>query len=358
MSGSTARGVATALAHLALLSCAHAPDDASGPDALRISAVPVALDVITDDTVDPEEGDSTDWRSVDLERPGQLVVQLHWDVPQASFVLALHDALGAELARGEPWGPSGLQLVHNVEEIGRYYVVAQAVAESPRTPYSIKIAFQKMAAKACHDCTPGQQICVGKDGYAICEPTPDGCNAWVQILSCSVGQSCREGQCREGCQDQCAPDERRCSGANGVQVCTRNAAGCLAFADPVLCDTGQTCSAGRCKKPDGPAPVAKTGGGGATSGTAVITPPPVQEVWVKGEISNAYSEGGQRMLHIKIGNDNQVTVGMVGVVLEGGSDKPAPNGEIKVVGVSGAYVRATTRLESLGNKRRVQIKIK
>jgi len=338
----------------ALLSCAHAPDGASGPDAQRISAVPVAIDAITDDTVDPENGDSTDWRSIDIERPGQVVVQLHWDVAGASFTLGLHDALGAELAKGEPWGPSGLQIIHNVETVGRYYVVAQAAPNGPLTPYSIKIAFQKLSQKACHDCTPGQTICVGKDGYATCEPTADGCNAWVQVLSCEAGQSCREGQCREGCQDQCAPDERRCSGATGVQICTRNAAGCLAFADPVLCDTGQSCTDGRCKKGGA--------GGGARDPKPSVPPvavvPSTQEVWVKGEISNAYSEGGQRMLHIKIGDDNPVTVGMVGVVLDGGSDKPAPNGEIKVVGVSGAYVRATTRLESLGNRRRVQIKIK
>lgn len=336
------------VASAVLSSCAHLPDEASGPDAQRIGAIPVALDVIVDDTVDPEEGDATDWRSIDLDRPGQLVIQLHWDVEKANFTLALHDALGAELAQGEPFGVSGRQITFEITEVGRYYVMAQADVKSPRTPYSMKIGFQKAAAKACHDCTPGQQSCVGKDGYAICQTTPDGCNAWVQVLACSAGQSCREGQCREGCQDQCAPDERRCSGTTGFQVCTRNAAGCLAFADPVSCDGGQTCNAGRCKKSESaPKPA----------------PPPVvaavpAEVWVKGEISNAYSEGGQRMLHIKIGNDNQVTVGMVGMVLEGGSDKPAPNGEIKVVGVSGAYVRATTRLESLGNKRRVQIKIK
>ncbi len=334
------------LAIAAGLSCAHAPDRASGPDGLRTGAIPVGLDVVTDDTIDPSNGDTTDWRTIDIDHPGQLVVQLHWDVGSAKLALALHDALGAEVAQGEAWGPSGQQIIHNVDAVGRYYVLTRGLGETRLTPYSLKVTYQKVASKACHDCTPGQQTCVGKDGYAICGPTPDGCNAWVQILGCAAGQSCRDGACHEGCQDRCAPDERRCSGTTGVQVCTRSAGGCLSFSDPVLCDTGQTCSAGRCKKAE-----AKV----APSPSAQPSP---QEVWVSGEISNTYTEGGQRMLHIKIGNDNQVTIGMMGVVLEGGSDKPAPNGEIKVVGVSGAYVRATTRLETLGNRRKVQIRIK
>src|SRR5688572_28065044 len=85
--------VVVATMAVALGRCAHGRDDLSGPDALRINAAALALDTVADDTVDAESADATDWRYIDLEKPGRLTAQLHWDNATSRLTLGLYDAL-------------------------------------------------------------------------------------------------------------------------------------------------------------------------------------------------------------------------------------------------------------------------
>jgi hypothetical protein len=337
-----------ALSGLALAaSCATGREDRSGADAERVGAAPLAIDVIIDDVVDVEAGDGTDWRYVEIDKPGQLGVQLRWDDPRSQLGLTLVDALGKALAEGEIWENNGRQIVFNAEDPGRYYLRVTGPDRSKRTTYSLKVSYQRLPGRRCFDCVVGQTTCVGKDGYAVCEATKEGCNAWVQVLACPASQVCGEGgQCREGCENQCKPEERRCASNTAAQVCVKGPAGCYVWNEPILCDAGHACSGGRCRKAEAGARVAATGS------------KPAAEVAVKGEIKSAYVEGTSRMLHIRVGEGHSVTPGTRGQVLEGDSDKPLDGGDISVVSVSGAFVKAQTSLATVGNNRRVVFKVK
>jgi hypothetical protein len=330
-----------------LTACAHGRDDFSGADAERTGAAVLALDTIADDAIDVDAGDATDWRYVEVEKPGQLGVQLRWDDPQRQLTLALADALGKVVAEGETWDNNGRQIVFNATEPGRYYVRVAGPETADRITYSLKVAYQRVASGRCFDCVVGAQTCVGKDGFAVCETTKEGCNAWVQVQACPATHVCYEGQCREGCQDQCKAEERRCASGTATQVCVRGPAGCLVWNEPILCEGGTVCSPSsfRCKKPEaGSKPIA--------------TAKPAAEVLVRGTIVSSFAEGASRMLHIRVGEGHNVTAGTRGSVLEGETDKPLESGEITVVSVAGAFVKAQTTLATVGNNRKVVFRLK
>jgi hypothetical protein len=323
--------------------CVHGRNDSSGPDAQRINASPLEFDSIADDTVDGDEGDATDWRYLDVAQPGVLDVVLHWDNDKANLTLELYDALGKQLANSDVDGQKGRRVQFEAPHKDRYYLRVEAVAQG-QTAYSLKATFTKKAPKKCHDCTVGQQVCVGKDGYALCQQTKEGCNAWVEVLSCEADQTCREGQCAVGCTDQCKPDERRCAADDAAQVCTRGTGGCLQWSPPNPCQTGWSCEQGKCKKKGGKPPPPP--------------PPEVKEIFVEGRIISMYTKEGKRTLHIEVGEDKGVKPGMTGVVLESGTNEAVSNGEFKVVKVTGKFAIAETALEAIGNNRTVRIRVK
>jgi hypothetical protein len=328
----------------AAVSCAHGRNELSGPDADRIHAAPLEIDTISDDTVSAVEGDATDWRFIDAPQPGTIDLQLHWDDGRAALALELYDALGKQLSTGEAFGQTGRQVRYDVPAKDRYYVKVEAQKDSDASTYSLKATFQKRAPKTCHDCTVGQQICVGKDGFAACAQTREGCNAWVEILACEGDQTCKEGQCVAGCTDQCKPDERRCASEGASQICVRGPTGCLQWDVPAPCGTGSACELGKCKK----------------SKKQVKPPPPdaPKDVYVSGRIITMYTQEGKRVLHIEIGEDKGVTPGMSGMVLEGDTDEPVSNGQFKVIRVTGKFCIAETGLEAIGNNRSVRIKVR
>lgn len=325
-----------------LVACRTGRDEASGPDVNRTNATPVALDNIADDRVDVPEGDATDWKYLDLEQPGQLTIQLGWDSPNANLQMELYDALGQQLKAGEPFGQKGLQIVYAPAPKARYYLRVAAIGDDQSSSYSVKASWARVQPQKCHNCTPGQQICLGKDGYAVCEATPEGCNAWVQTFACEKDQMCKDGKCVAGCEDQCKADERRCASDGGFQVCVRNSSGCLVWGDVTACERGHQCKNGRCGR-GAPPPPPKTSN---------------ESQYVKGKIISIYSNQGQRMLHIEIGEASPVQPGMVGTVLEGDSDAPLSGGELKVTKVTGNFCIATTSIEKLGSNRTVQIKVR
>jgi hypothetical protein len=332
-----------ALCSALVLGCATARNELSGPDALRINATKLELDTVADDTVDAREGDATDWRVLELDRTGLLDIELHWDNDKANLSLELFDEIGKRLASGEVVGGKGRTIQFPVKAKGQYYVRVEAARDNDASPYSVKALFKRVRPKQCHDCTVDQQVCIAKDAYAVCAKNEGGCNAWTEILSCAPDQTCKNGACAVGCEDQCKPDARRCSSKGEFQVCVRNEGGCLQWDVPRDCKRGQVCSNGTCRK----------------TGRSPPPPPKATEpTFVKGKIISMYMRDGRRTLHIEIGENTGVKKGDRGEVLEGTSNDAVANGSFRVVKVSGRFCIAQTALEAIGNNRTVRIHVK
>jgi len=88
-----------------------------------------------------------------------------------------------------------------------------------------------------------------QDGIVVCAEFADGdpCLEWGGFRPCAAGQTCRDGACVGGCQDECQPEGlRECEGT-GYRECGRQDGGsCLAWGDVVPCGAGQSCSSGAC----------------------------------------------------------------------------------------------------------------
>ncbi len=332
---------------LMLGSCCSGPrcrEVNSGPDRDRTRAAPIKLAEVANDEVNGEKKDATDWKYVEVKRPGKLTVTLHWDSEGADLLLSVHDGIGKQLQQGLAWGQKGRRAELKRAMPGRYYIRVQA-AGADRSTYSVEAELKKTPPPRCHDCTPGERICLKKDGYAFCGETPYGCNAWIQTFACPKDQSCNQGKCVKGCTDQCKSEERRCSGSKGYQVCRTDSSGCLRWSDVIGCAQRRVCKEAKCVK--------RKRGGGRPRPAVAATPAAGA---VKGKIISIYRFRGQMMLHIELPDDASVRPGQRGQVLAGGADTPVPGGEVKVIKVSGRYCKAQTTLEKLGKNRWVRFR--
>jgi len=118
--------------------CTVGPDENSGPDKDRGGAIPVTIGQVVSDDLNPEAGDSTDWKSFAVPAPGFLTVQVFWDqssdIKQA--VITVHDKFGAQLeSRVHQASIPNDELVVRVDQ-GYYFVKLQA--EKGASIYSLK----------------------------------------------------------------------------------------------------------------------------------------------------------------------------------------------------------------------------
>lgn len=98
-------------------------------------------------------------------------------------------------------------------------------------------------------CTPGATTCIG-DGVAICEQRDaDSCFEWSDPLACGGATPyCSLGTCLADCIDECAPGEMRCAGPAGEQACGEaDSDACRDWMPVVACSGGDTCSNGTCR---------------------------------------------------------------------------------------------------------------
>lgn len=320
-------------------------DRHSSPDRERVRAASVKLGVVHNDRVSSPERDRTDWKFVDLPKPGKLAVQLHWDNGQARLELTLFDVLGVKVQDGRPWGSGGLRAVAAVEEPGRYFVRVRASAKRDETNYSLRLEFTPdRPAAQCQPCQPGERRCLGSDAYLVCEQVSRDCNAWSRTFTCAPGVTCREGQC-ETCPEACTPGERRCRGGEGFEVCQAGEASCPSWVSGGSCKSGERCrAAGQC--------VAVRRGAGPRE-----DPVPSNDR-ARARIISIYRYRGRMTLHIEIGDNTAIKAGQVGHVLEGAGGARLAGGEIRVSRVAGRFAIATTNLETLGNNRWVEIQLR
>ncbi len=333
---------------LCFAACATNRNELSGPDGKRISAPKLELASILNDEVSAPERDATDWRLIELNEPGNLIVKMHWDNAKARLSLDLFDALGQRLQKGKPWETQGQQATVERAKKGKYYVRVEAIGDKADSSYSLEVKVEPVEPTRCHDCKVGDQICLGKDGYATCNETDEGCNAWTQTFSCPKDKSCRAGQCVEGCVDACQAGARECASDSGIRVCEKSSAGCYRWSTTRSCRSNQRCSGGVCRKRRGGRPPPPP------------PPPKVEKVYVSGTITTMYEEGGRRMLHIKLGPGakGKVKRGQSGEVLRGDSSSPVGSGKIKVVKLLGDYCTASTTLTELGRNKRVRFLVR
>ena len=96
-------------------------------------------------------------------------------------------------------------------------------------------------------CVEGSTSCRG-DGVSVCEQRDeDICLEWSESIGCDSGLSCSHGRCQEDCIDECAMGETRCAGPGAVAQCGQaDGDVCLDWLNEVKCVDGEVCSAGTC----------------------------------------------------------------------------------------------------------------
>ena len=97
-------------------------------------------------------------------------------------------------------------------------------------------------------CTEGETEC-RDDGIVICEQRDeDHCFEWSERVPCPQdAPHCSFGRCASDCIDECAKDERQCSGPHALRICGQaDSDPCLEWLENISCEEGEICSAGRC----------------------------------------------------------------------------------------------------------------
>ena len=128
-----------AIPALALSACVPPPDSASGGDAERYTAKPLAVGKWEPDAVDGSGGDKTDWKVMDLQDTGFLTVELALDNPDAEVTISLFDRYGKPVARtGHRKGDDPHVKLTTDVGLGKYFVRIQADHDNDKTGYSIR----------------------------------------------------------------------------------------------------------------------------------------------------------------------------------------------------------------------------
>lgn len=123
-----------------LVACATSPEARSGGDGYRHQAQPLELGELATDQVAGHEGDTSDWRILQVPSEGLITAVLSHDEPRSRLKLAVFDRVGYQLAVGmTPRDGGPLKVTVPVKQAGRHFVVVQSV-KGPTTVYSLKVA--------------------------------------------------------------------------------------------------------------------------------------------------------------------------------------------------------------------------
>lgn len=125
-------------AALALAACGSAPEENSGGDAYRNEAQPMPLDEWVTGELDLDGGDTTDWKSIDLEATGKLNVELKADKKGAVVHVGVYDKHGLALGYGtRKAGAELLSVPVKAAAEGRYFVRI-VHKDGAKTVYSVR----------------------------------------------------------------------------------------------------------------------------------------------------------------------------------------------------------------------------
>jgi len=119
--------------------CGVKPDEASGGDAERHHAKPLALNKPDGDSVNCPEGDRTDWKVLELQDVGALKVEIILDNPNANVVASLFDRYGKAITRTtHRKGDGVLMTMASDVGLGKYFIMIQAEGGMDKSGYTIK----------------------------------------------------------------------------------------------------------------------------------------------------------------------------------------------------------------------------
>jgi hypothetical protein len=100
----------------------------------------------------------------------------------------------------------------------------------------------------CDDECPadGQLMCDG-DGFRECgEHDSDPCLEWSDVVSCPGGETCSSGTCASGCTDECAVGEETCDGGGRKTCGEHDSDSCRDWSPVEACGDGEICEGGDC----------------------------------------------------------------------------------------------------------------
>jgi len=131
-------GLMGVLLATALAACGSAPEEQSGGDAYRNEATPMPLDEWTTGELNLDGGDMTDWKSIDVESAGKLVVELKADKKGAVVLVGVYDKHGLAIGNGtRKAGSDGVTVPVKATYGGRYFVKI-VHKDGDKTAYSVR----------------------------------------------------------------------------------------------------------------------------------------------------------------------------------------------------------------------------
>ncbi len=104
------------------------------------------LDELITDSLSLTDSDRTDWRALQLDDSGRLVIEFSADVAKAKIFIALFDQYGTRLAGASRPGGKISTLAVDVPRGGRYFLMVRAV-EGPSTAYSVQVTLGSGSTK-------------------------------------------------------------------------------------------------------------------------------------------------------------------------------------------------------------------
>jgi hypothetical protein len=128
------------------------PDSASGEDFERAGAQELFLDKLTDDYLDAEEGDNTDWKFFKIRSRGILELTIYWDNKNVKSVIDVRDRFGVLIDSRRHSPELEKDRLDLKVEPGTHFV--RLASEAGASVYTIEARFQSFDFKASDEATP------------------------------------------------------------------------------------------------------------------------------------------------------------------------------------------------------------
>ncbi len=128
-----------ALACLSLLAaCGPGPDENSGGDESRATAVAIPFGEVISDRVSRDDGDATDWKRFRLGHAARVNVEIYWDRPEVDARFELRDQFGVLLGKKSREQDSPSDILSADLQPGDYFLAVRS--EGAGSVYSLVLS--------------------------------------------------------------------------------------------------------------------------------------------------------------------------------------------------------------------------
>ncbi|MCA9545729.1 MAG: hypothetical protein KC583_20750 [Myxococcales bacterium] len=128
------------------------PDSASGDDFERAGAAELFLDKLTDDYVDADKGDNTDWKFFKIRQRGILELTIYWDQKDVRSIVDVRDRFGVLIDSRRHSAELEKDKMDLKVEPGTHFV--RLFTDKGKSVYTIEARFQPFDYKATDDAIP------------------------------------------------------------------------------------------------------------------------------------------------------------------------------------------------------------